>query len=172
MGPRSHALSVSSPACFCHHLLLVVCFISFYFCLCLPTVFSLCPRSRSSKLSDQPFNLSIFFHGKKALRLIAWSVYYMPPPAPSLLHLLVPLASSPSVCVFPITFLCIKLLLLVTSVSSTNSIPSPDVLQKQTLRIGLYYSFQPVCETLCCAVGFGTQCRGRVYSFLDRECWL
>lgn len=117
-------------------------------------------------LSHQPLNLSIFCHGKKALKLIAPSVYYMPPPAPSLLHLLVSLSSSPSVCVFPITFLRIELLLLVTSVSSANAVPVSQHSAKANFGNSSILQFSIRCS---CGVSFGTQCRGLVFSFLDRS---
>lgn len=80
MGLQSHALSVSSPACFCPHLLPVVSFVSFFFCLHSSSLFSfylfiylficfLPSKELLLKLSHQPLNLSIFCHGKKHLNL-------------------------------------------------------------------------------------------------------
>lgn len=119
------------------------------------------------KLSHQPLNLSIFCHGKKHLNLslhlfITCHLQLLPFSTSLSLSLLLSIC----LCVFPITFLRIELLLLVTSVFSANAVPVSQHSAKANFGNSSILQFSIRCS---CGVSFGTQCRGLVFSFLDRS---
>lgn len=142
MGVQRLSLSVSSPPCLCHCLLMVI---NFSFCLHLRPYRSLlvtflfatqtgAPQAHPS--ASQSFH---FLPRWKPLKLIAPAVCYMPWTVRFLLR---PLARSPPLhlCVFATTCTYIKLLLLVTFMSSISIVPTffPNNLQRQTLKQGYY----------------------------------